>query len=125
MNTFSGFQTKQFCVLQEVVTTASIVWYLVSNVRSASESNSIVLKKYLYLKIFCSNSFRYKCHKACARNAPFSCGLPPELEEYFRKRVLCYNNPEPSSLSVPLADVFRFRILIKNHHKVCVQEFLY
>ena len=49
---------------------------------------------------------RYKCHKACARNAPFSCGLPPELEEYFRKRVLCYNNAEPSSPPIPLTDVF-------------------
>ena len=72
-----GFQTKQFYVLQEVVTTASRVWYFVSNVRSTSESNSIVLKRCLYLKHFCSDSFRYKCHKACARNAPFSCGLPP------------------------------------------------
>ena len=57
MNTFSGFQTKQFYVLQEVATTASGVWYLVSNVRSASESNSIVLKKYLYFKLFLHGFF--------------------------------------------------------------------
>ncbi|XP_065890827.1 kinase suppressor of Ras 2-like isoform X3 [Dysidea avara] len=51
---------------------------------------------------------KYKCHKACARKAPFSCGLPPELEEFFRQRVLCNKNntQEPSSPSVPLPDVF-------------------
>ena len=60
-------------------------------------------------------------HIYCARNALFSCGLPPELEEYFRKRVLCYNNPEPSSPSVPLADVFPIQDLNKKpSQSMCV-----
>lgn len=72
-----------------------------------------VLRKMCLNNIFCSNFFRYKCHKACARKAPFSCGLPPELEEYFRKRVLCSTNPEPSSPSIPLPEVFPIQDLNK------------
>ena len=73
---------------------------------------------------FLTDLFRYKCHKACARNAPFSCGLPPELEEYFRKRVLCYNTPEPSSPSVPLADVFPIQDLNKEPAQGTIARFV-
>ena len=121
MNAFSGFQTKQFYVLQEVVTTASGVWYLVSNVRSASESNSIVLKKYLYLNLFCADSFRYKCHNACTRNAPFSCGLPPNwrnISESVCCVIIILSHHHLPLYHLPMC--FQFRILIKNHHKVCV-----
>ena len=54
-----------------------------------------VCKKTVIIGVRCKHC-KYKCHKACSKNAPHSCGLPDGLMDFFRKQVMLTSSPAPS-----------------------------